>query len=351
MKILFLTRYTRLGASSRYRTYQFLPWLGSHGVEVSVSPFFGDSYLRRVYGQGRRVGFDVLASFWRRFVDILRARQFDLLVVEKELFPRFPPWCEGILFRLGHKVITDYDDAVYVNYQRSLLFRDKIDTVIRYSTAVTVGNRYLADYARRFNENVYVIPTVVDLSKYPTIIKEHRKGDLFIVGWIGTPKTVAYLREVQDALATLSKKKNLVLRCIGAPPTLKLPGVAVENVTWSEESETEQLLSMDVGIMPLTDDPFSQGKCGLKLIQYMASGLPVVASPVGVNKEIVKDGVNGFLASKQEEWEDRLDQLERDVALRIRLGCEGRRLVERFYSLQVVAPKLLEIYNKVAAEK
>lgn len=349
MRILFLTRYSRVGASSRYRTYQFLPWLKDHGVEVSVSPFFEDSYLRRIYAQGGRIGFDVLTSFWRRFVDLLRVRHFDLLVVEKELFPRFPPWCEEILLRLGCKVITDYDDAIYVHYQKSLFFRNKIDSVMRCSSAVIVGNSHLANYARQFNNKVYVIPTVVDLTKYTTI-KEHRKGVSFIVGWIGTPKTVAYLREVQVALSTLSKRKNLILKCIGAPPTFRLPGVPVENVPWSEESEVKQLLSLDVGIMPLTDDAFSQGKCGLKLIQYMASGLPVVASPVGVNREIVKDGVNGFLASKQEEWEERLDQLEKDVGLRVRLGREGRDLVERFYSLQVMAPKLLEIYNKVVTE-
>ncbi|HHV61376.1 MAG TPA: glycosyltransferase family 4 protein [Firmicutes bacterium] len=350
MRILFLTKYTRLGASSRYRIYQFLPWLESQGVEVRVSPLLGDSYLRRIYGHGTRIGFDVAVSFWRRLVDVLHARRFDLLVVEKELFPYLPPWIEEGLVGQGHKLITDYDDAVYVNYQEKLLLRDKIDRVIRCSTAVIVGNPYLADYARVLNKNVYILPTAVDLARYQTI-KEHRRSDPFVVGWIGTPKTLMYLREVQGALARLSKRKSLVLRCVGAPPTFGLPGVAVENVEWREETETEQLLSMDVGIMPLTDDAFSRGKCGLKLIQYMASGLPVVASPVGVNRDIVKDGVNGFLACKQEEWEERLDQLESDVAIRSRLGQEGRRLVEQFYSLQAVAPKLLEIYNEVVGGK
>ncbi len=200
MKILFLTRYSRRGASSRYRSFQFLPWFKRRGVDASVSPFFSDSYLTRLYESGTRMGWDVVGSYWKRFRDLLQAPKYDLLVLEKELFPYVPSWFEETLKRRGVRLIADYDDAVFLPYQRTPFLSAKISRVAQASSAVTVGNDYLAGYFREFNARVYMIPTVVDLVKYPQV-KAHQMNNRLVIGWMGTPKTVFYLHEIRDALA------------------------------------------------------------------------------------------------------------------------------------------------------
>lgn len=348
MKILFFTKYSRKGASSRYRTFQYLDYLRSHGIKADVFPLLGDEYLERLYAGHRIPRHYLFGLFLQRIRDLFRVCKYDVVVVEKELLPHAPPVLEYVLHWLNPNIIADYDDAIFANYQNNPLLKHKIPTVLRLSKAINVGNHHLADYARKFNSNVNLIPTVVDLDKYNPKGSYEISADKVVIGWIGTPITSKYLSEVQVALSNLSQEYSITFRCIGAAPDFTMEGIEVENIKWEEATEVENILTFAIGIMPLTDDPFSRGKCGLKLIQYMACGIPSIASPVGANKDIICNGENGLLAGSEEEWVDQITLLIQDRHLRKQMGMKARRTVIDKYSLQVVAPKLLAIYERVA---
>ena len=263
-----------------------------------------------------------------------------------------------VLLRLGPPYIVDYDDAIFHNYDQhrfsiiGKLFGNKIKKVMRGAAAVVAGNRYIADYAREAGANlVETIPTVLDLGKYQ---QAHRKrNSRFTIGWIGSPSTSRHLRVAESALKEVCPKdpsdRNGAVQvvAIGAQPT-DLCDLPASVIPWSEETEAEDLRSFDVGIMPLPDTEWERGKCGFKLIQYMACGLPVIASPVGVNKEIIDHGVNGFLAGGTEEWIEYLQKLRENPDLCLKMGAAGRKKVENEYSLQAAAPRLVKLLQEAA---
>lgn len=352
-RILFLTKYTSAGASSRYRTFQFLPFLEHAGLKCDAAPLFDDSYVEMKYRSGRARTLHVARALARRLTDLLRVRQFDLLVIEYELLPYFPAWLERLLARLKVPYVVDYDDALFHQYDqhrsgmvRSLL-GDKIAAVMRGARLVTVGNEYLAEYARKSGATwVEQVPTVVDLRRY--VPRDHEDATATVsIGWIGSPVTAKYLQAVAEPLAEVCRSTGARVRLIGAGPT-SLPGVPVDVEEWDEATEARCIAEFDIGIMPLADGPWERGKCGLKLIQYMASGVAVVASPVGVNQRIVDPGVNGLLASNAQEWVRALSELARDASLRARMGANGRRRIEDFYSAQAVGPRLARLLIKAA---
>lgn len=222
----------------------------------------------------------------------------------------------------------------------------KIATVMRLADTVIAGNAYLASYAQQAGaKRVESIPTVVDLDRYPATLPIS-ESQIFTIGWIGSPSTARYLRDIAPALAEVCKGDRARVRLIGSGP-VDLPGVPVEVLAWSEATEVEEIRRFDVGIMPLPDEPWARGKCGFKLIQYMACGLPVVASPVGVNAEIVASGINGLLASTPGEWATALQRLADDQNLRIKMGRAGRKKVEDRYCLHVTAQKMVALLRAV----
>jgi glycosyltransferase involved in cell wall biosynthesis len=280
----------------------------------------------------------------------VNAHSWDLLWIEKELFPWLPAWAESFLSRRGIPYVIDYDDAVYHRYDLHrnplirALFGKNIDTVMQYATTVVVGNDYLAEHARKARaQKIVYLPSVVDINRYPIGKKVSKQ---FRIGWIGSPITAPYLGLIKDALIEVCKKTEACMVLIGAGERDPLPGLEKEILPWSEDSEVANLQSCDVGIMPLADEPFTRGKCGYKLIQYMASGLPVVASPVGVNTCIIEQGKTGFLASCKEEWTQALFTLYHDIEMRRNMGTAGRQKIEKEYSLQITAPRLLDIFNE-----
>lgn len=352
LSILYLTKYDRMGASSRYRSLQYLPLLRAHGIDCVTSPLFDDAYLCRRYQQGKGSAGDLCKALWRRLAVLASVRRYDVLFIEKELVPYFPAWLEKLLSLWGVPFVADYDDALFHQYDQSRnpavrsVLAGKIASVMRHSRLVTAGNSYLARYATLSGaRRVEVIPTVLDLERYPQPVPAGNA--CFTIGWIGSPSTSAYLGEIAVPLAEICRGGRARVVLIGAD-RCDLPGVPVEILPWSAESEAADLASCDVGIMPLPDTPWTRGKCGLKLIQYMACGLPVVASPVGVNSEIVDHGVNGFLAREDREWVRTLTLLRDDGDLRLAMGRAGREKVERAYSLEVVAPKVVKILKEVA---
>ena len=353
LNILFLTKYSRTGASSRYRSFQYLPFLDQADIEYEVSPLFDDFYIANMYRHGSGSKIDVVHAFLRRIGALLKARKCDLLVIEYELLPYFPALFELLLNWLGVRYVVDYDDALFHQYDRHSnplvrrLLRNKIAVVMRHAELVIAGNTYLADYAIRAGAaRVEIIPTVIDLERYLLPVSKSNDNDEFTIGWIGSPSTARYLQSIAPALAEVCREGKAKLRLIGSGP-VDLPGIDIEVLPWSDESEVDLIHSFDIGIMPLPDEPWARGKCGFKLIQYMACGLPVIASPVGVNSEIVEHGVNGSLASTQKEWHEAFAALMATAELRQKMGVAGRKKTAEQYCLQVTAPKLVSLLQHV----
>jgi glycosyltransferase involved in cell wall biosynthesis len=228
------------------------------------------------------------------------------------------------------------------------LLGNKIDNVMKNAEIVIAGNDYLAERAIKTGaRQVEYLPSVVDVSQYE--IKDWGKNDdIFKIGWIGSPVTVPYLNVIHDTLNELNKESKIQLVLVGAGESLIFPNIPTEKIPWNENIELSISQKFDVGIMPLPDGPFERGKCGYKLIQYMAGGIPVVASPVGVNQQIVEPGVNGYLANSMDDWLTALRSLRDDPQKRYSMGNAGRQKAEKLYNLQVTAPKLLELLLSVA---
>ena len=359
MKVLAFTKYSRLGASSRLRIYQYCAPLGRLGVTVVVSPLLRDSYITNLYASRPRNYAALAADYGLRIIQLLRVGQFDAVWIEKELFPGMPAWVEWCLHRLGFPVVVDIDDAVFLNYRaqpdaNGVGACTKIDKVLRYSTLVIAGNLYLASRALAAGANrVEVLPTVVDVARYQLrpMVREQAhdvgkvQGQRIVVGWIGSPSTVKYLDLAAAALAHLTAEFSIELRVIGGD--FAWPGVTVFCKPWFEVAETSEIAQFDIGIMPLYDTPWEHGKCGYKLIQYMACGVPVIASAIGANIDIVTSSHGGLLIADAKSWEAGFRELFTDMAMRRKLGLAGRVAVEDRYCLQRTAPKLGEFFKSI----
>jgi len=351
MKILFLTRYDRLGASSRIRSYQYYSYLESCGIELMVSPLLTGDYLKLLYEKNKMNILPIVVGYLRRIGVLLLERKFDLIWIEKELFPWIPAWLEAVIF-WNVPYVTDYDDAVFHNYDLhknsflASIFGRKIDRIMMHSALVIVGNKYIADRAFKAGAHrVEILPSVIDLER--DRIFDSPVNEIFTIGWIGSPSTAKHLLEVETALKEVCKNRGGKVVLIGTRGN-PLNGLMATIRDWDESTESMEIGNFDVGIMPLPDNPWERGKCGFKLIQYMACGKPVVASPVGMNREIVVDGVNGFLASSHDEWVRALKRLKSDPELRKTMGANGRRMVEEKYCLQVTAPRLHRLFLEAA---
>jgi glycosyltransferase involved in cell wall biosynthesis len=350
MNILFLTRYGRLGASSRLRTYQYVPYLETHGFNVTVTPLCGDDYVQRLY-QGNIRLMSVMQAYIARLGLMLRANRFDVVWVEYEMLPWVPGWFEVGLFPAKVPLAVDYDDAVFHRYDlhhlpvvRRLL-GSKIDSVMRRADMVIVGNNYIGERARQAGaKRVEMIPTVVDTSRYA--VAPPAPGRPITIGWIGSPATDHYLSLVLPALRHITSSRDIRVVAVGANSE-HWADLPIEIRPWTEGTEVAEIQQFDIGIMPLPDELWERGKCGYKLIQYMACGKPVVASPVGVNSVLVHHGVNGFLARDEREWIQAFELLCDDPDLRQRMGRIGRERVEQEYSLDVTAPKLEKMLRSV----
>lgn len=346
-KALLLTRYGRMGASSRLRFMQYVPWLEHAGVSCDIQPFFSDPMLASRYASGGYKRSSLLGAYGERVLQMKRRHKFNLVWIEKEALPWLPASLERALLR-DVPYALDFDDALFHDYDlhRSALVRKtlgrRIDHLMAGARLVTAGNDYLAQRARDAGAKwVEIIPTVIDLDRYiprqarPTIATT--SVPLRIV-WVGSPSTATYLHLLAEPLRALSSRIPFVLRVIGAQ--VDLAGVNVECIPWQEATEVDMIADCDVGIMPLKDSFWERGKCGYKLIQYMACGLPVVGSPVGANMQIVQDGRNGFLADTGRQWENALRKLLENAALRDEMGRIGRGRVESEYCVQQVASRL-----------
>jgi glycosyltransferase involved in cell wall biosynthesis len=352
MRILLLPRYTEAGASSRYRSYMYVQYLREQGHDVTVEPLLSDDYIERLYAERSKSVADIGRSFLHRAKLLIDTSGYDLIFLESEAFPWLPYWFESLLLASRIPYVVDYDDAIFHRYDRHPsgfvrgILGAKIDKIMHRAALVVAGNDYLADRARRAGaRRVEIIPTVVDTRQYRC--SAPNQEDIFTVGWVGSLTTARYLGQVEGVLQKFCSNGKARLVTVGIR-RLRLTDVAMEVIQpWSEEEEVRQLQRFDVGIMPLEDSPWERGKCGHKLIKYMAACRPVIASPVGVNVDIVDHGKTGFLVSSPEEWVDALTTLRGDASLGERLGQAGRRKVEAHYSLEICAPRLVAALESV----
>lgn len=348
MRILILTRYGSLGASSRMRFFQYLGWLESASWICDISPFFNDLKLESRYRKGSYGFLAILRAYFSRIGRLSGRHRYDLIWIEKEALPWFPVSIERWLLR-GVPYVLDFDDAVFHNYDRhrllavrTLLGR-RLDHLMEGASLVVAGNDYLAERAVDAGARwVEKLPTVIELSRYS--IAKPELASIPRIVWIGSPTTVRYLTGLQKALAAVAARVPFTLRVIGGGP-INMPGLNLEIVDWSADTEVSAIAGCDVGIMPLEDSPWERGKCAYKLIQYMACGLPTVASPVGANLDVVIEGETGYFAKDEDNWINRLEYLLRNPDVRKRLGENGRERVEAEYCVERTAPKLIEFLS------
>ena len=314
-----------------------------------------DSYVRAIHAREEIDYIEIAWSYARRLLALLRSRLYDILWIEKEALPWLPAWSEMGLFSIaGVKVVLDYDDAIFHAYDanpnwlvRASLGR-KIERLMSRADLVVVGNRYLGERARASGARMIAqLPTVVDVGRYASWPAEPNPH-FFTVGWIGSPLTSGYLEIVRPALTELAKNMPVKVVVIGGAPSALAGMIPVEHRMWSVETEAKEVSQLDVGIMPLPNGLWERGKCGYKIIQYMASWLPVVASPVGANTQIVEPGITGFLAGSLASWTGALLFLWQHPDLRREMGIAGRRKVEQQYSLKTAAPQLIGLLRQVA---
>lgn len=350
MKVLLLSRYGRMGASSRLRSYQYLPYLKQQGIEVTANALFDDRYLQLLYSKKTKSIAAVVTYYTQRLACLLTAKRYDLVWIEKELLPSLPAFAEMLLNKFRIPYIVDYDDAIFHRYDqhknpviRSLL-KNKIGKVMQQARTVIAGNSYLAEYARKWQAaRVEILPTVIDLERYSADTTPN--NERLTIGWIGTPATQAYLKIIAPVLTKASQDYGIQIFAVGARE-LELPGVTLHCIPWSEAGEVAVIQQFDIGIMPLPDQAFERGKCGYKLIQYMACAKPVIASPIGVNSDIVKHGETGLLAINEQEWLHAIATLKDNKEKSRQMGRAGRTLVESDYCLQVTAPRLHKIIEQ-----
>jgi glycosyltransferase involved in cell wall biosynthesis len=346
------------GAGCRFRVSQFIPYLEANGFDVTLSTLYTNDFFRLVYQPGHYVEktgrFASLAV--RHVLSLVGARNYDVIFLYRELLPVGPAILEPLLSMMAPPIVFDFDDAIFLGnvsdanrFIASLKFPNKMATIVRRAAHVIAGNEFLASYARRYNDAVTVIPTSVDTNRFVPRGPAHAARAPLTIGWIGSPTTAPFLRVLAEPLRAVAERHPFTFRVSGATDPIAMPGVAIDAPRWSMADEVSLFNTCDIGVYPLPHDDWSRGKCGFKAIQFMACGVPVVASPVGVNLEIIQDGVNGFLAADVREWADKIERLLADPDLRARFGAAGRRTIQERYDLAVNAPAIASVLRDAAA--
>ena len=356
-KILFISPYPKgIGPSQRFRFEQYLEFL-STTFECEQKTFWDQKAWAVLFREGHFIQkiYYLLRAFFKRTILLFSIYRYDIVFIHREVAHVGPPIFEWIMAKVFRKkIIYDFDDAIWkLNYSQKnpwvKYFKApwKVAKICQWANLVCCGNKYLADYAGQFNTNVNLIPTTID-TNYHT--KRQVANSTLTIGWTGTLTTLKHIDIILPALQKLEKKYSFKFRVIANDkPNLDLQ--SLEYVEWNKNSEIEDLSTIDIGLMPLPDEEWEKGKCGFKGLQYMALEIPTVMSPVGVNSEIIEDGKNGFLASTEEEWIEKITRLIASKELRKKLGKAGRKTVLERYSVEANKQKYLDLFNSVLNEK
>jgi glycosyltransferase involved in cell wall biosynthesis len=365
MKVLALASYPIEAASTRYRVAQFVKPLAEKGITLSVYPFLDSRLHASLYKRAEwpRTTVGLMRSALRRVGQLAEARQADVLFVQREAMIFGPPLVEWLGARVCQRpMVLDLDDATYVPYTsptygklgKMLKWSGKTDELIQWAKIVTCGNRVIADYVTSKGIAARIIPTVVDTEVFRPVTKA--PSDLLVLGWIGTHSTFPYLERIFPVFQDLARTHRFKLKIVGAgTKEVNVPGVAVENLEWKLEREVQDFQSIDVGLYPVDSTMYSEnwasGKSGFKAIQYMAVGIPYVASPVGVIEEIGQNGITHIHATTSIEWYEALDRLLSDAKLRSTMGAAGRSHVVEHYSLSDQTEKLAAALKEAGATR
>ncbi len=331
MKVLFLIQ-GREVAASRYRVLQYLPYLESRGVEAHITTY--PSTVHEFF------------TFFRELPD------YDCLFLQRK---RFHGVFLKMLRKRAKKIIYDFDDAVmYKNSTASAPYsatrQRRFAAMVRSSDSVIAGNSFLREQAERYNDHVTTIPTVIDQSRYPAKMYDSIKENVTI-GWIGDHGSIHYMESYRDVWEELGRKHKHAYLTIICDTFIETNDIPLVRRMWSSDREVEYLGGLDIGVMPLFDDLWSRGKCGFKIIQYLAVGVPAVCTPVGINRDVVEPGVNGFWAETREDWVKKLSLLVENATLRKEMGVAGRERVIREYTVQACAPRLVEWVKELGSRK
>ncbi len=352
LRVIGFSLYGPLAASHRVRLSHYQSGLAANGIKLEIQSLLDDGYLQRRFAALRVPLLVLLMAYWRRIRALNQSDSFDIGIVHCELLPFLPGWLERQLLKIPF--VYDCDDAFYLRYRYGRfrwlqpLLGSKIECMMASAVAVTAGNADLVAYAQRFNNNVILLPSVVDTDQMqpascgPSQLQEQP----FTVGWIGSPSTAPYLKQLVAPLQDLALERRVRLLVVGGPAP-SIPGVEVIEQPWSMEQELPLIQQFDVGVMPLPDTLWSRGKCAYKLIQCMSCAIPVIASPVGANLDAVPPTC-GILAYSADQWLAAFQQLAADPELRQRMGAVGRQWVEEHYSLRSALPALAAVIRRAA---
>lgn len=356
--LLFLCPYPIGGApSQRFRYEQYFDILKANGYGIRCEPFLSPAHYQTLYRTGNV--FQKLSVFLQAFIKRLLLTpaylKSDFVFIHREATPLGPPIIEWLLrYFFRKKIIYDFDDAIWLTdklgesrWEKMLKYRSKVKMICRWSYKVSCGNAYLAEYAKQFSLSVIVNPTTIDTQNlHNPGLHRPQTHHKITVGWTGSSSTLKYLEGLEPVLQEVEKRfpETSFVVIADREPALRLANLHF--IDWREETEIEDLLKIDIGIMPIPDDEWAKGKCGFKALQYLALAKAAVVSPVGVNTTIIEHGVNGFLASTQREWISALSTLVSNEELRKQMGTRGRKFIEKNYSVDSNCSTFLSLFAR-----
>lgn len=355
-KVLFLAVHRPdRSPSQRFRFEQYLGDLKSAGFEYDFSYLITAEEDKFFYKPGNvaKKGAVLIKSLFKRFSELLKAKQYDIVFVQRECIMLGTSFFEEAFSNSKAKLVFDFDDSIWLQNvseaNKKLAFLkdpNKTARIIKVADMVFAGNEYLANYARKFNSKVEIIPTTIDTEEYKPIPKSNK--DIVTIGWSGSITTIQHFEFAIPFLTKIKEKypDKVDFKVIG-DGNYTHEELGIKGLPWRKDTEVEELASMDIGLMPLPDDEWASGKCGLKGLQYMALEIATIMSPVGVNSEIIQHGKDGFLASTQEEWVDVLSQLIENDELRVNIGREARKTIIERYSVKALKDKYIYLFNQL----
>ena len=356
MKILFFIP-KKLEPSGRFRVLQYIPYLEDRGFKCTVQTFeiFRFPKLPFLNFKGGKIFNTKLSklithfSLFPQLFRVKRAVNYDVIFLQRTLLG-FLKWpiLEKAFHRYNRNIIFDFDDSIFRTPERENLFREiKVRKIIKLSKYVIVGNKFLKEWVNN-DKKTFIIPTVIDTKRFRPKSDYSTSGKT-IVGWTGTSSNFIYLQEIRSVLQKLSERQDVEIRVISNERKISgLENIPINYVLWKEATEVKDLQQFDIGIMPLLNNTWTKGKCGFKLIQYMAIGIPFVCSPVGANLGIVNEGVNGFFAKNEKEWLEHLTYLIEHPEKRLSMGLEARKKAVREYSVLENIDKLEKVLRLCA---
>ncbi|MBO0357358.1 glycosyltransferase family 4 protein [Hymenobacter sp. BT186] len=355
MRILFVVPYPPGKApSQRFRFEQYLDLLTEAGHTYQLVSFLSDATWAILYKPGHTVAkaLGIVGGFLRRAALLFTVPGYDYVFIHREASPIGPPFFEWIVAKvLRKRIIYDFDDAIWIpntseanRIVAGVKWHHKVGSICRWAYKISCGNAYLRHYALQFNPAAVVNPTTIDTEHLHNRIRDQRAPGPLVIGWTGTHSTLKYIEQIVPVLAELETRYTFEFRVISnQPPVLPLKSLRFQ--PWRKETEIEDLAGLHIGLMPLEDDPWAQGKCAFKALQYMALGIPALVSPVGMNTELVQSGVNGYVCGSAAEWREALEQLLLTPELRIRLGEAARATVVERYSVLANRQNFLSLFS------